>query len=338
MKKSGIRKKVVLSVVAVIVAVLLINFVFLPMTGSISRTDSPIAEGNSYIVNKDGKTALISAHRAGGDLAPEETLKAFELCMQATNYRVDIVEFDLHLTKDEKLVLLHDDTVNRTSNATEAYGDKKVKVKDKTLTELKELNFGENFQALDGSYPYRGLRGADIPENVKILALDEILTYLTSVRSDLRYIIEIKDGGKTGEKATDILCATLKRFGIEDQVILGTFKDNVTRYMTKNYSHISRSASIAEVFGFYFSFLYGVKDVKTDFNVLQIPMGNDVIYNLATPEFIAYAHAHGIAVQYWTINDKDDIRNLIASGADAIITDNPEAATECSVRSAAPIL
>lgn len=325
-KKSKTRKIITAVCVSIIVALFVANFIILPMTGSISRTDLPIKSGNEYIVNTDGGTSLISAHRAGGELAPEETLKAFELCMTATDYRVDIVEFDLHLTKDGKLVLLHDDTVNRTSNATEVYGDDEVKVKDKTLAELKELNFGENFMAPDGTYPYRGLRGNDIPNNIKIVELDEILGYLTSVRSDLNYIIEIKDGGDTGEKATDILVETIERFGITDRVILGTFKDNVTRYMTKHYSYISRSASILEVLGFYFSFLYGVDDIETDFNVLQIPMGFDFIYDLATPEFIAYAHAHGIAVQYWTINDKEDVRDLISAGADAIITDNPEVA------------
>lgn len=326
MKKPSVTKKIVLSIVAVAVVVLLINFLFLPLSGNHSRTNAPIATGNDYIVNHDGKTSLISAHRAGGDLAPEETLKAFELCMTATNYKVDIVEFDLHMTKDEKLVLLHDDTVNRTSNATEQFGNKKVKVKDKTLAELKELNFGENFQAIDGSYPYRGLRGDDIPEEVKILTLDEILTYLTGVRPNLNYIIEIKDGGKIGEKATDILCETIERYGITKQVILGTFKANVTKHMTKNYSHIARSASIREVFDFYYAFLYGVKNVKTNFSVLQIPVGGKGIYDLSTKAFVEYAHAHGIAVQYWTINDKDEIDRLIKNGADAIITDNPEVA------------
>lgn len=326
MRRKKIRRAVTATCVSVVVALFLLNVIIMPMTGKFSRTDKPIADGNKYIVNYDGRTSLISAHRAGGELAPEETLKAFELCMTATDYRVDIVEFDLHLTADDKLVLMHDDTVNRTSNATEAFGDKKVKVRDKTLAELKTLNFGENFMAPDGSYPYRGLRGNDIPDNVRILELKEILGYLTSVRGDLNYIIEIKDGGDIGEKATDILCKTMDEFGITDRVILGTFQDNVTRYMTKHYSHISRSASILEVLGFYYSFLYGVDDVETEFNVLQIPMGFDFIFNLGTSEFIEYAHAHGIAVQYWTINDKEDVKDLIAAGADAIITDNPEVA------------
>lgn len=329
MAKRKANKKVlaiVLSIVGVILLVLILNLVIMPLTGNISRTNSPALEGNSYIVNNDGKTTLISAHRAGGDLAPEETLKAFQLCMTAEEYRVDIVEFDLHLTKDGKLVLMHDDTVNRTSNATEAFGSDEVKVCDKTLEELKTLNFGENFCDINGNYPYRGLRGEDIPNEVKILSLEEILDYLTSVRPDLNYIIEIKDDKEMGERATDALCAILEEYGIADQVILGTFNGSVTKYMTEKYSHISRSAGIAEVVKFYYSFLYGVKDLKTDYNVLQIPVGLDGFFDFSTPAFIRYAHAQGIAVQYWTINDANEIEKLIKAGADTIITDNPEVA------------
>lgn len=329
MAKKKTNKKaltIILSIVAVIVLVLIVNLLILPLTGGISRTDDPIAEGNSYIVNTDGKTTLISAHRAGGDLAPEETLKAFELCMEASDYRVDIVEFDLHLTKDNKLVLMHDDTVNRTSNATEAFGNDEVKVCDKTLEELKTLNFGENFCDTEGNYPYRGLRGENIPDNVKILSLEEILDYLTKVRPDLNYIIEIKDDKEMGEEATDILCEILEEYKISDQVILGTFNASVTKYMTEKHSDIARSAGIAEVVKFYYSFLYGIENLETDYNVLQIPTGFDGFFDFTTPEFIQYAHAHGIAVQYWTINDADEIEKLIKAGADTIITDNPEVA------------
>ncbi len=329
MAKKQINKKalaITLSIVGVIVFVLVLNLLILPLTGGIQRTKDPILEGNSYIVNDNGKTTLISAHRAGGDLAPEETLKAFQLCMTASDYKVDIVEFDLHLTKDGELVLLHDETVNRTSNATEAFGSEEVKASDKTLAELKTLNFGENFCDIDGNYPYRGLRGEDIPDEVKILSLREILDYLTSVRPDLNYIIEIKDDKEMGEQATDALCDILKEYKIENQVILGTFNASVTKYMTEKYSHIARSAGVAEVVKFYYSFLYGVKNLKTDYNVLQIPVGLDNFFDFTTESFIQYAHAHGIAVQYWTINDADEIEKLIKNGADTIITDNPEVA------------
>jgi len=55
-------------------------------------------------------------------------------------------------------------------------------------------------------------------------------------------------------------------------------------------------------------------------------MGFNGFFDLSTKAFIDYAHSLGIAVQYWTINDEDDMRTLLKNGADAIMTDNPELA------------
>lgn len=324
-KRKKTKKVVGWSVFGVLMFVLVFNLFLLPLTAPYGRVDGMDSYdgNNAYIVFDE--TPLISAHRAGGDLAPEETLMAFELCMNATDYKVDIVEFDLHITADGQLVLLHDDTVDRTSNAREHFGYKNVEVKDKTLAELKQLNFGENFRTLDGEYPYRGLRGEEIPDNVRILTLDEILTYLKSMRGDdLNYIIEIKNGGKDGERAMDILYTKMVEYDIVENTIVGTFQNNVTKYIDKHYPSLTRSASILEVLDFYYAFLYGTKpNVKC--NVLQVPKGL-AMFNLGTKAFIDYAHHYDIAVQYWTINDPDDVRELIENGADAIITDNPEVA------------
>lgn len=269
---------------------------------------------------------FISAHRAGGDLAPEETMQAFKLCMEAEDYKVDIVEFDLHLTKDGNLVLLHDDTVNRTSNATAVHKNKSVKAIDLTLEQLKELNFGENFVTPDGKTPYKGLRGDDIPEDVKILSLNEILDYLTSVRPELQYVIEIKDSGKNGEKAMDILYDTLVAYGILEQTIVGTFNANVTKYIDKTYIDVIRSASISEVLEFYMCYLFGIKkDFK--FSVLQIPTGT-FIWDFGSADIINYAHEKNIACQYWTVNDPMEALRLAENGADCIMTDNPKAIYE----------
>lgn len=325
-KKDKINLIVKWTIISLVIAVVLLNFLALPLTGDYSRVDEINSyDGDNPYITFDERT-LISAHRAGGGLAPEETMMAFEKCMTATDYVVDIVEFDLHVTADDQLVLLHDHTVNRTSNATEFYGDKSVKVKEKTLAELKQLNFGENFMDLDGNYPYRGLRGDQIPENVKILSLDEILTYLTSVRPNLNYIIEIKDGGSDGEHAMDLLYQKMQEYGITERTVVGTFKANVTSYIDEKYSDLIRSASIMEVLDFYFSFLYGNTDKEFKFNVLQIPQGLNGYFDFGTKAFCDYAHSKDIAVQYWTINDADDVARLVKNGADAIITDNPEVA------------
>ena len=105
----------------------------------------------------------------------------------------------LNLTqiKDGKLILLHDETLDRTTNSKEAYGEEGVLPITKTYAELRELNFGENFCDENGNYPYRGLRGDDIPDNLRALLLEDVLDYLQS-NGDFGYIIEIKNGGEDG--------------------------------------------------------------------------------------------------------------------------------------------
>ena len=321
-------KRIILLIVGIILCVILFNFLVMPLTGSYNRVDpvESYAGDNAYIKFDTPEGLYLSAHRAGGDLEPEETMAAFKLCMSdAIDYKVDVLEFDLHLTKDEQLVLLHDDTVNRTSDATEVFGKKKVKAKDKTLAELKTLNFGYNFKDENGNYKYRNKTEEEL-KDVRILTLDEILTYLTTNYAGLHYIIEIKDGGKTGEKAMDKLYEKMVEYNILNSTIVGTFQGHVTKYIDKTYPQVTRSASIAEVLDFYFAFLYGVKTKNFKFNVLQIPMGAEGIYNFHSKAFISFAHYYNIAVQYWTINDPTKVKILQQNGADCIMTDNPKMA------------
>ena len=330
-KKHRIKSKTakIIGIVAlVIVGAILFNFVLMPLTDFIPRMtgDWTYDDSNPHIVFEEG--VKISAHRAGGHLAPEETLSAFKACVEATDYKVDVLEFDLHVTKDGHLVLLHDHTIDRTSNATEYFGEEDVHVQDKTLAELKELNFGENFCDLNGDYPYRGLRGDDIPDDVRILALEELLIYLEEVGAELDFIIEIKDGGEDGERSMDILYETMVKYDIVDRTIVGTFQDNVTRYIDEQYPQVTRSASIAEVLHFYLAYLYRDTLTEFKFDVLQIPQGLRGFYDLGSKHFIEFAHYKGMAVQYWTINEADDIARLAENGADAIMTDNPKLAND----------
>lgn len=334
-KKRKLNKKAkiaIISVVSALLVVFVLNIVILPLTGGYKRVGH-IAQydgDNQYIAFDDG--VMLSAHRAGGDLAPEETLAAFKLCMQATEYDVDIVEFDVHLTKDDHLVLMHDHEIDRTSNGREVFGKGKT-VRDLTLAELKTLNFGYNFQLPDGSYPYRGVDDEALAD-VRILTLDEILTYLGSVRPNLNYIIEIKDKGSVGKRSMDKLYEAMEQHGIVDRTIVGTFNGDITKYIDKQYKGkkgtVKRSAGILEVLNFYFAFLWGVKQNpdKLGYDVLQIPMGLDNFYDFSTAAFIDYAHSLGIAVQYWTINDPSDVRKLTRNGADAIMTDDPSMASK----------
>lgn len=330
-RRRKLAKQIAIPILSVLLFIFVLNILILPLTGSYARVGSvdTYDGSNQYITLGDESGPMLSAHRAGGDLAPEETLSAFKLCMESPDYSVDIVEFDLHLTKDGHLVLMHDHEVDRTSDGPIVFGKKKVKVQDKTLAELKTLNFGYNFQAPDGSYPYRNIDS--VPDDVRILTLDEVLAYLAEQRpdGDLTYIIEIKDKGRVGKEAMDKLYAAMEKFGITDKTIVGTFNGDISKYIDDVYGgKVKRSAGILEVVNFYYAFLWGVNQNtdKLGYDVLQIPMGFNGFFDLSTKAFIDYAHSLGIAVQYWTINDEDDMRTLLKNGADAIMTDNPELA------------
>ena len=321
-----------------LILVFVLNIIILPLTGAGKRTDCKANDGKNQYIAGEGMT-ILSAHRAGGGVEPEETLAAFKQCMEnKAGYKVDIVEFDVHLTKDGHLVLMHDHEIDRTSNGPEVFGKKKLKVQDLTLDELKTLNFGYNFErteTIDGkevtTTPYKNLTTQQEIEEaeVGILTLDAILTYLEDVRpkKDLNYVIEIKDKGDVGKKSMDLLYQAMVNHGIKDRVIVGTFNGDITKYMDKAYKgEIKRSAGILEVLNFYFAFLWGVKQdpANLGYRVLQIPVGLTGFYDFTTKAFIDYAHSLGIAVQYWTINDEKVMAKLIDNGADTVMTDYPD--------------
>ena len=274
-----------------------------------------------------GETA-ISAHRSGAGDFPEETLAAFRGCAENTDFQVDYFEFDLHMTADNVLVLSHDSTLDRVSDAAAVFGAENVLVRDKTLAELKQLNMAAQFANDAGETPYAALHGGDVPDELRILSLDEVLDYLTEA-GDYHYIIEIKDGGEVGLAAADQLYATLKMRELLDRVIVGSFRDEVADYITENYPDMHRSASPEEVVQFYFAALTGKKSFACSYDVLQLPFGDaesSFGINLGTTTVINFAHAHDLAIQYWTVNSEKDMEYLASVGADALITDYPDRA------------
>ena len=274
-----------------------------------------------------GETA-ISAHRSGAGDFPEETLAAFRGCAENPDFQVDYFEFDLHMTADDILVLSHDSTLDRVSDAVSVFGAENVLVRDKTLAELKQLNIAAQFVNDAGEAPYAGLHGDAVPDELRILSLDEVLDYLTAA-GDYHYIIEIKDGGDVGLAAADQLYATLQARGLLDRVIVGSFRDEVASYITANYPDMHRSASPEEVVQFYFAALTGKRDFTCSYDVLQLPFGDaesSFGINLGTATVINFAHANDLAIQYWTVNSEKDMTYLASIGADALITDYPDRA------------
>lgn len=279
---------------------------------------------NPYIVQED--TPQVSAHRSGGGINPEETMMAFRNCAESTDFSIDIFEFDLHITKDNVLVLLHDDTLDRTSDCVEVFGREDVRPEELTYEELRTLNMGAKFEDENGNTPYADLNGEAVPDELRILRIEDVLDYLVSVDSKFDYIIEIKNSGELGMQGVDILYGILTEKNLLNDVIFGTFHEEVSHYVDDNYPDMKRSATIKEVLSFYTAALTDDKNFEANYAALQIPfnMPYRLIGNLGTAKVINYAHSHDIAVQYWTVNSEKDLRYLSTVGADCIMTDYPD--------------
>lgn len=290
----------------------------------------------------------ISAHRSGAGVAPQNTKMAFETMLENTNdYAVDTFEFDVQITKDGELIIMHNLTYDATSNAVEYFGHENVYASELTLAEAKALNMGENFE-LNGEYPYRGLRGDDIPDNLRIATCEEIIDLIEANDNGIKYkyIIEIKSRYEDGYRAADALRELILEKDILDRTIWATSKQEVADYMKTTYPEMPRSADTNEVLQFY---LYARLNLNLDkanvsYMALQIPYRTDElsrIINLGSKKVINYAHKYNIAVQYWTINNYEDAEYLIENGADCIMSDYPDmilkAVTAANIKSASNV-
>lgn len=321
----GTKAKKALKIVGIVLLVIVLLLAVLFFIVTRDPKDAPVATDNAEnpLITPLGVT-MLSGHRAGGGIAPENTMMALKNCVESPAYELDIFEFDVHMTADGVLVLLHDETLDRTSDAVEVFGEEDVAPGDRTYTELRRLNMGAQFVADDGTMPYAGLSGDAVPDELRIVSLSETLAYLEK-SGDYGYIIEIKDGGDIGCRAADLMYMMLSQYDCLDRAVIGTFHNEVTEYMGRFYPDMLRSAGVNEVLDFYLCSLLDkdVEDGRFGFEALQIPT-TDYVINLGTSRLVNYAHEHGIAVQYWTIDDAEEMARLQSIGADAIMTNYPD--------------
>ncbi|MCC8073497.1 MAG: hypothetical protein LIO62_05165 [Clostridiales bacterium] len=321
--KSKSKKK--FKPLLIIVCVILVIAIIMTIAGNYKSNPASVIDydtTNPYIL----ESTDISGHRSGGGIAPEETMMALKNCAENQDFSIDVFEFDLHITSDDVLVLLHDDTLDRTSDSETVFGEEDVRPEDKTYEELRTLNMGAKFETDDGEMPYADLDTEEVPDDLKILSVEEALDYLTS-QGDYKFIIEIKNEGDLGKKGVDILYRILDERDLVDRVVFGTFHKEVSEYVDENYPLLTRSTSIAEVLEFWVAALTDSDSYEPPCSVLQIPYCapyKQLGLNIATATVINYAHEHNMAVQYWTINDEDDMEYLVSIGADCIMTDYPD--------------
>ncbi|MBE3558498.1 MAG: glycerophosphodiester phosphodiesterase [Ktedonobacteraceae bacterium] len=253
------------------------------------------------------RTPLLIAHQGGELLAPSDTLAAFAV---ADSIGVDMLETDIHMTKDGYLVLIHDSTVDRTTNGT-------GRVDSYTLSDLKKLDAGYRFKDLQGQYSYRG-KGVTIP------TLEELFqTY----GQKYLYNLEMKDAyPKNGPSQIEAkLLALIQKYHLEKRVVVTSFHQELIDHFNQlAHNQIALGAGTAEATRFVLTHKFGVPGFyKPSANVFQLPTESSG-FDLKDRVLIEGAHRLHIQVHYWTIDDKATMRELLQLGADGIITNRPD--------------
>ncbi|MCM3693824.1 glycerophosphodiester phosphodiesterase [Neobacillus niacini] len=249
---------------------------------------------------------LVIAHQGGELLAPSNTMAAFK---NAANMGVDVLETDIHITKDGHLVTIHDASVNRTTNG-------QGKVEDFTLAEIQELDAGYHFKSLEGSHNYRG-KGVYIP------TVEEMFQTFT----DMKIEIEIKDDNPPEriEEIASKLWKLIEEYQMEEKILIGSFDQDILKTFDKYAKgRVALSAGRQEVKNFVVAHKFLLRNLyvpKVD--AFQIPV-EDSGFDLTDQKLIDGAHRLGMEIHYWTIDDPDTMEKLINAGADGILTNRPD--------------
>jgi len=291
-------------------------------------------EDNPFVVG-EGKLPLIAAHRGGAINNPENTMLAFREAVKTIG--VDIIESDLYLTSDGYLVYNHDDYIDETCNVNGDIPLSEVKelckdegkrhyIKDMTLAELEQYNFGYYFEDKSGERIYRDVEDV-AGAGLQIATVDKLFSEFYSSHPELLFIVEIKNEGELGFEACKKLNDTLDAFpAYKNRIVVGTFHDEIEAELKEKYPSLLRGASTGVAAKFILTQFLRVNIFDNgDFACLQIPMSYDlgIELKLDSKTIIDRAHRRNIAVQYWTINDADEMRRLIELGCDCIMTDDP---------------
>ncbi len=234
--------------------------------------------------------AVIMAHRGACAYAPENTMPAFEL---AKELGADGIELDVQLSRDGKLVVIHDEEIDRTSNG---HG----------------LVSGMSYDELCG---FDFSAGKDGYKNTKIPLLEEVFEFAS--REGIFVNVEIKDSsfGKTFPIADKVIEAE-KKYKMTGNVTYSSFNHYILRYLKSVSTEIP--VSILYVGGFVDIWEYA-KKLDCD--------GIHPHYSaLADKEVVSECHKLGIKVRPWTVNSEEQINFAFDLGVDSIITNVPDLA------------
>jgi glycerophosphoryl diester phosphodiesterase len=244
---------------------------------------------------------LVIAHRGGAGLFPENTLYAFE---QSWKIGIDVLELDVNETADGKLVVMHDRTVNRTT-------DGSGQISEMTLEAIKKLNAGYRFSPDGGrSFPFR-------EQKIPVPTLEEVFAALP----DARFNIEPKQASPTIIKS---LCALIRDRKMTEKVIVGSFNQTGLDDFRRACPEVATSAGTSEVSQFLTMYKTGLgASYSPTMQALQIPEKIGSL-QIVSKEFVETARRLNLQVHVWTINETADMQRLLETGVDGIMTDYPD--------------
>jgi glycerophosphoryl diester phosphodiesterase len=248
---------------------------------------------------------MVIAHRGGRSLGPEHTIYTYQ---RAVDLGVDVLEVDVHLTLDNQLAVIHDKTVDRTTNGS-------GKVESYMLSNLQKLDAGFRWSPDKGNpIPLRG-------KGLKIPSLAEVFQAFPQMRVN----IEIKDPKPT---ALPSLCRTIQDYNMSPKVMIASFDAGALRKFRSICPGIATSAGAAEAIWFYSLQKMRMESAYSpNYQALQVPERYGELL-IADKRFVAAAHARNLRVQVWTVNDIDSMKRLLQLGVDGIMTDYPQRVIE----------
>jgi glycerophosphoryl diester phosphodiesterase len=272
------------------------------------ESDRPVHPFFSAAVNRPE----VIAHRGGDGEWPGETIFAFK---RALDIGVDMLEMDVHCTKDGKLAVIHYSRLRKTTNSS-------GRVRDFDLAEVEKFDAGHRWPScgklcLGGRhYPYRGLNSRGVKTGVP--SLEEVFETFPDVRMN----IEIK---KPWQRTVKPLWELIDRYKRHEKVLVASFSTNALNAFRKlSGGSVATSASTREWLEFKFKAKYGrlPEDFQPPYQAFQAS-SKFLGIPLITKEFVAAAAGFKLPVHAWTVNDAKEMERVRAAGVAGIITDYP---------------
>lgn len=228
------------------------------------------------------------AHRGASGYAPENTIPAFELALQQG---ADAFELDVQLTRDDEVVVIHDETLERTTNGTGW-------VADHSLEDLRRLDAGHGFEKFAGT---------------RIPTLGEVFELVRDL--DTVVNVELKNSRMAYQGLEERVLALVDAFDMASRVVISTFNHYSIRHLVRLGTPLTLGALYSEPL--WKPWQYAGR------------LGASALHPSVAAtrrKVVEKSHDHGLGVHVWTVNEPDDIKRMVRLGVDAVITNYPNVA------------